>query len=146
MTMKDQSGFTIVEVFVAALVLSFTLIGTVTIVRKSQEMISQDKNRRAARSYIVRTLENPAFEPENYAALTKSTAAQSVTINAAAGIQGTLTTEISDEQMQSGAADPYGTAVTIPYREITVTVKWSEMGNIKDSVQVWKRIANVQRR
>jgi len=146
MSIKDQSGFTIIEVLVAAAVVSFSVIGTVAIVRKSQEMISQDKNRRAARGFIVKTLEQPTFEPENYAALATSTATQSVAINAAAGINGTLTTAISDEKTQSGAVDPYGTAINIPYREITVTVKWNEMGDKKDSVQVWKRIANVQRR
>ena len=146
MLKKDQAGFTIVEVLVAAVILSLSVVGTVAMVRKSQDMISQDKNRRAARGFIVKTLEQSSFEPENYAALTTSTTTQSVSINAAASINGTLITEISDEQTQTGASNTFGVAVDIPYREITVTVKWNETGDKKDSVQVWKRIANVQRR
>jgi type II secretory pathway pseudopilin PulG len=133
-----SSGFSLVEVLVAAMVISLALISVVALTRKSQEWIALDRHMRAARAIISTTLENQRFQPENYINLVSGTATETVTIDSKANIQGTFTVTIGPEQ-------PTVNGVAIPYREITAVINWVENGGSNESVRIIKWLTYLQR-
>ncbi|MBN1130855.1 MAG: prepilin-type N-terminal cleavage/methylation domain-containing protein [Chitinispirillaceae bacterium] len=133
---KNAKGFTLVELLVAAAVISLSLFATVAMVRKGQEVIALDKHYRTAHGIVQRTLENPRYQPENYANLT-APANQSVPIDNT--IQGTLSVVIGNEQALINGT-------SLPHRVITATVTWRELNsNQNETVSTSKWIADVQR-
>jgi len=130
-----------VEILVAGVVITLALFATVAIVRKGQEMIALDEHRRMARGIIERTLENPQFLPENYnslATITTPTPKDTV-IDPGRNLHGNLTVAISAEQ-------PTINGTAVPYRVITATMTWKELGSTtNETVSISKWLANVQR-
>jgi type II secretory pathway pseudopilin PulG len=117
-----SSGFSLVEIIVAAMVISIAFISVVALIRNSQEWIELDRHMRSARAIISRTLENHRFQPENYINLVSGTTTQTVILDPKANIQGTFTITVSPEQ-------PTVNAVAIPHREITAIITWVENGD-----------------
>jgi prepilin-type N-terminal cleavage/methylation domain-containing protein len=134
-----NKGFTLVELIVAALVVSVALFAILAMVRKGQEQIALDKHRREARGIIERTLETQQFQPESYNNLVTNTSPTAVTIPIATNISGYLTVAISAEIPAAGSVPPY--------RSITANVRWRELGSsVDETVSIVKWLANVQRK
>jgi prepilin-type N-terminal cleavage/methylation domain-containing protein len=141
-TRSLSSGFSLVEVLVAAMVISIALFSVIAMVRKGQELIGLDRHLREARGIIVRTLESPGFQPENYNNILTGSATQLVTIDSHANLKGSCTITINAEQ-------PVVNGVSVPHREIDAIVSWIENSGSNtphnESVRVVKWLANVQR-
>ncbi|MBN2036990.1 MAG: type II secretion system protein [Chitinispirillaceae bacterium] len=114
-------GFTLVEILVAAVVISLSLFATIAMVRKAQELTSLDRHRRAARAIIERTLETPTYTRDAYYGLAAGTQNQNVLIDKRNNLQGTLTVTVGNEQNINGAM-----GIAIPHKRITMTVTWQE--------------------
>jgi prepilin-type N-terminal cleavage/methylation domain-containing protein len=139
----NNRGFTLIEILVAATIISISLVSVVAFVRKGQEMITIDKHRRVARGAVERTLENTQYQPESYNNLPPIPAAPITTdiiIDAemTPNIQGSLVVTIGNEQ-----ATVNGNAA--PHRAITATMTWTELGGNSETVSITKWLANVQR-
>ena len=136
MATLNNKGFSLVEMLVAAVVIALSLFATVAMVRKGQEMIALDQHRRTARGIIERTLESQTYQPENYAGLV-APANQNFTIDV--NIQGTLSVAV-------GAEQPAINGTAAPYRAITATMTWTELGQATaETVSISKWISDVQR-
>jgi Tfp pilus assembly protein PilV len=141
---RNEEGFSLVEALVAGGVMALSVVALVVFVRKGQEMLAIDKHRRMARGIIERTLENNQYQPENYNNLVATLAtplATDVVIDEdmEPDPQGLLTQSIGTEQHRVYNTD------TVPYREVTATVTWTEPGRINDTVSIVKWLTNVQR-
>jgi type II secretory pathway pseudopilin PulG len=133
-----SSGFSLVEVLVAAMVIFVALISIVALIRKSQEWIGLDRHIRSARGIISRTLENQRFQPENYIYLESGTTTDTVILDTKANVQGTFTITISPEQ-------PTVNGVSLPYREITAVINWVENGGSNETVRIIQWLTYLQR-
>jgi prepilin-type N-terminal cleavage/methylation domain-containing protein len=137
-----SSGFSLVEVLVAAMIISIAFFSVIAMVRKGQELTGLDRHLREARGIIVRTLESPGFQPENYNNLLAGSTTQLVTIDSHANLKGSFTITVNEEQ-------PVVNGVPAPYREIDAIVSWIENSgsntSYNESVRVVKWLANVQR-
>lgn len=139
MTAFNHKGFSLVEILVAAAVISLSLFATVIMVRKGQEMINLDKHRRMARGIIERTLENDDYQPANYNGLTTITAPtpKDTVIDPGANIHGSLSVYV-------GAEQPTINGAAIPYRIITAAITWAEVGSTSnETVSISKWIAYI---
>jgi prepilin-type N-terminal cleavage/methylation domain-containing protein len=137
------AGFSLVEVLVAAAIVSFSLISVVGFVRKGNVNIALDKHRRTARGIVERTLEQPTYQPENYKNLVTiaSPAPIDTIIDKSANLHGKLSVAVSDSVRPT-----YG-GITTTYRAVTATVAWLEAGPGVDSekVSMQKWLTNIQR-
>jgi prepilin-type N-terminal cleavage/methylation domain-containing protein len=138
---SGNRGFSLVEVLMAASVITLSLVAVVTFVRKGQEMTNLQKHRAMARGFVQSQLENPPFQPEYYNTLSSIPSLPTdsvVDIDAAMNLHGALTVSIGAEQ-----ADVNG--IASPYRPVTATVIWTEPGGDNDTVTMTKWLADVQR-
>jgi prepilin-type N-terminal cleavage/methylation domain-containing protein len=139
----NARGFSLIEVLVAAGVVSLSLVSTVAFIRKGQELLMVDKHRRMARAIIGRTLESQPYRAEFYNNLVTtapSPSATGVVIDAetSPALNGFLTVTVSDEQ-----AGVNGHAAA--HRIVTARVTWTEPGGNKDTVSIEHWLTNIQR-
>jgi prepilin-type N-terminal cleavage/methylation domain-containing protein len=143
MKQRNDHGFSLVEVLVAAGVIALSLLSTVAFIRKGQEFLAVDKHRRMARSIIERTLEVAPYQVENYNNLVATTSpppATDVVIDAETNpnLHGSLTVTVSDEQ--AGVSGQ-----VVPYRVVTAKVIWTEPAGGNDTVTIEQWLSNIQR-
>jgi hypothetical protein len=143
----NKRGYSLVEITVAAVVISLSVFAVIAMVRKGQEHIGLDRHRREARGIVERTFESQQFAPEAYNRLNTDTtsAPLNVLIDSAANLNGKFQIKIRKEVTTPGTAP----VAAVPYRCITVNVWWQEKGagnkTYYDTVSVDKWLANVQR-
>ena len=133
MVKRNPNGFTIVEVLVAAIVVSVSIIGTVSLVRKAQELTSLDRHRRAARLIIDSRLEQATYQQMNYAGLVPGTMTQEVEIEppsaSSAAIAGTLQISVTGVLKKAGTGGK-----DMPYKDVVLSVAWQERGALEPAV------------
>jgi prepilin-type N-terminal cleavage/methylation domain-containing protein len=98
-------GFTLVEILVAAAIVSLSVVSVVAFVRKGQEQIALDKHRRTARSIVERTIEDSQYDLYNYPNLVSGAVTRTDTIDGryTPPLTGTLTVSVGDEQNLTAA-------------------------------------------
>jgi prepilin-type N-terminal cleavage/methylation domain-containing protein len=142
----SNRGFSLIEVLVAAAVITLSLVAVVAFVRKGQETIALQKHRAMARGIIQQQLEKPPFQPDYYNTLTTITAPAAINViidsEITPNIVGQLTISISGETTQITGGVTNNDA---PHRVITGTVIWTEVDGNKDTVSITKWLADVQR-
>ena len=158
---KNNAGFTIAELLVAAVIVLIATAAVVAVVRKGAEIQANGVHRLQARNVIVGYFENDfAYqrfskdEPSRYAA---AVGRKNVSIPvdggwkpSAAGAEFVL-----DDRWGEGVAPLNGYIsfraqsgsqiigdYPISYHEITIKVKWTEVGGDRDSVVLIKRLAD----
>jgi prepilin-type N-terminal cleavage/methylation domain-containing protein len=119
----NAHGFSLIEVLVAASVITLSLFSTVAFIRKGQELLMVDKHRRMARSIIGRTLENQPYRVENYNNLITTASSPPAADDERAGISGQV----------------------VRHRVVTAWVTWTEPGGGKDTVSIEQWLTNIQR-
>lgn len=137
MKKKGSSGYSLLEVLVAGVIIALSVIAVIAIVRKGQEMILLDKHRRMARAYIEQELQKNIYRPGNYPNLgaVTSPSTTNVTIDPKSNLTGTLTVTIGNEAT-SNMTGLDGTTVAVPYRTVTMTVTWNEWGGPSETVSI----------
>ena len=139
--MKSNKGYSLVEVLVAAAIITLSLVAVVAFVRKGQEMIVVQKHRAMARGIVEKKLEQRPFQPDNYSEIPNpfTTTDSSVIIDSGTtpNLQGTLTVSVSNPKVTATGA--------VPYRAVTATVTWTEPGGGNDTVTVTKWLTDVKR-
>ena len=138
--MKSNKGYSLIEVLVAAAVITLSLIAMVAFVRKGHEMIAVQKHRAMARGFVQRQLENPPYQPEYYNTLTtiSSPPPSDVVLDTGINLHGSLTVTVNDEQ-------PNINGINAPHRAVTAAVVWTEPGGNNDTVRITKLLTDVQR-
>jgi prepilin-type N-terminal cleavage/methylation domain-containing protein len=139
----NSRGYSLVEILVAAAIIGISLVAVVAFIRKGQEMISIDKHRMVARGIVERTLEDMRFQPESYntlpaAPVSPTTSDVIIDADITPNIHGSLVVAIGNEQATVNGK-------TAPYRAISATVTWTELGGKCDTVSIAKWLTNVQR-
>lgn len=137
---RNDRGYSLVEVLVAAAVVAVALVSVVAFVRKGQEMIALEKHRAMARGIIGRTLEKSQYLPDNYDKLPAQPAAAvttTVVLDPATNLRGVLTLSVGNEQTTATGA--------VPYRVVTAAVTWTEPGGNNEAVSIAKWLSDVKR-
>jgi prepilin-type N-terminal cleavage/methylation domain-containing protein len=139
------AGFSLVEVLIAAVILSISLLSIVAFVRKGHEQIAFDRHRRFARGIIDRTLESARFQPESYTDFDSAPppVVTVETIDPKTKLTGTLTVTV-------GLEEPSIQGAAVPHRHVKAAVVWNEELNknvVKpETVNVEKWLTKVERR
>jgi prepilin-type N-terminal cleavage/methylation domain-containing protein len=125
MPVQCQKGFTIVEILIASVIVSVAVVGTVTLVRTSQDLSTLDRHRRAARFIIDSHLEQMAYQQVGFAGLTAGTTTRTVTIDSLVNgrLAGVMTASVSERLTKSGK-----NSTSTPYKKIVLKIKWLELG------------------
>jgi Tfp pilus assembly protein PilV len=138
---RTCGGFTLLEVMVASVIVVISIAAVVAMVRKGQELTSDDGHRRIARSLITTKLESSTYDYTNYGNLADTSITDSVIIDTrgtattADDIKGVRTITVANEQTIAGTA-----GITVPYKLLTFRVIWREPEGM-DTVQIQKQIA-----
>jgi hypothetical protein len=105
------------------MVLAISIVATVSMVRKAQELSTIDKHRRKARGIIDGILEQTTYQQLNYGNIAVGTTTATVVIDSASPtrkLSGVRTTAISGPYTTEGTA--------APFKSISITVAWREWG------------------
>jgi prepilin-type N-terminal cleavage/methylation domain-containing protein len=158
---RNNAGFTIVELLVAAVIVLVATAAVVAVVRKGAEIHVNGVHRLQARNVIVGYFENDfAYqrfskdEPPRYDVIVDrkkvsipvdgdwkpSAAGAEFVLDDRRG-EGTIPLNGYISFRAKTASQPIGD-YSAPYHEITIKVKWTEAGGDGDSVVLTKRLAD----
>jgi len=141
---RSRGGFTLIEVMIASVIVIISIAAVVAMVRKGQELSSDDGHRRIARSLITTKLESSTYDYTNYGNLADTSITDSVVIDTRGTatttdeLKGVRTITVGNEQTVAGTA-----GITVPYKLLTFRVIWREPEGM-DSVQIQKQIAQAE--
>lgn len=141
-----SAGFTLVEILVAASLLSIAIVAIVGMVRKAWDIEMDNLHRRQARTLIVNQLESQKYDYTSYSALynecpTPHTDTTIVTIDPRGGnpLTGKLIIQLTRDAGLTITATNGG-AKAIPRVIVNMTVQWEEPG-YTDQVSIEKWIS-----
>jgi Tfp pilus assembly protein PilV len=133
----NNRGFTLVEALTAGVIAAIAIVSLVALIMTGRQIDTADKHRRQARAVIMDTLESPAYSYINYTLpqLTDGTTNSTVTIDPRNGtpLTGTLSVAVNDSTINA-----------VPFKEITMTVSWTEVSGGTQSVRLTKWLCQVQ--
>ena len=138
--LKGSGGFTLVEVLVSGVLMTFAVTAVVAVVTTGSQLQSSDNLRRQARA-VARTELERNYDFRNFNSIPDSGIVSSnVAIDARPGspLTGQMTTNIVSSIINTS------TGTQVPVKEITVQVSWNGTDGIADSISITKIIANAQ--
>ena len=141
---RTCGGFTLLEVMVASVIVVISIAAVVAMVRKGQELTSDDGHRRIARSLITTKLESSTYDYTNYGNLSAGSTIDTVVIDTRGttaktdDIKGVRTITVGAEQTITGTS-----SISVPYKVLTLRVTWQEPEGM-DTVQIQKQIAQAE--
>ena len=129
---------------VASVIVVISIAAVVAMVRKGQELTSDDGHRRIARSLITTKLESSTYDYTNYGNLSAGSTIDTVVIDTRGttaktdDIKGVRTITVGAEQTITGTS-----SISVPYKVLTLRVTWQEPEGM-DTVQIQKQIAQAE--
>ena len=125
---SQNCGFSIVEVLVAATILSLSTIAMVVMIRKGTDIQVSVRHRQAARLALAARLETNGLNTFNSLAA-PSTADDSVSIDIrdTDTLKGNIRTDISNETISINGSN-------IPVKRVRLLISWQETGDEQDSL------------
>ena len=141
-----ESGFSLIELMAASLILGVTITGVMSILGTGRALEFQNKLRREARIFAADALEDSTLHYSQYpslaiASVPSTTRTVQLESGSAHPVNADLTVTIMSISTETWA-DVSGTQV-VPYMSIRVNVVWNVAGQA-DSVLILKRIAEVR--
>jgi prepilin-type N-terminal cleavage/methylation domain-containing protein len=137
-----MKGFSLVEVLVAAAIISLSMFAIVGMVRKSQELNSVDQQRRVAKFIVAKNLESVMFQQisfPNLQAIQGTTISENIKMDSLSGqaLYGDLETYINPTDSIRGNG-----GVFIPYIDVESSVSWKVFPeNTEEKITIIKRIS-----
>ena len=144
---KNQSGFTLIELMVSAVILGLSITGIMTMLSVGRTLETEDGLNRQARINAANALEDSNFQSAKYPLPAPSANATTGNLIAGAGslvpytqIQSTL--EGTPLQWTDGNDPTHVSTVAVPYQTRTVFVSWSVAGATQ-SLTIIKSLAGI---
>jgi len=130
-----NKGVMLVELLVAGIITAVSCVGLIMLLIKGREIDTTDKHRRQARVIIMTRFESSAYHYLNYSKLGTTISDSTVTIDARQGnpLTGTL-----------GGTIVSTTVNSIPTKQITLRVNWTELYGEAQSVELIKWLCQVR--
>lgn len=137
--LKSKNGVTLVELLVAAGVLSIAIIAIIAVITKGRELQVADNHRRQARAVIDSLMENK-YDDRYFDTISVDTISNNHTLGT--GFTATITQEVvrRDTNITIGL-----NTSTIPRKIILIKVRWNEASG-PDSIQIQKQITDVRKK
>jgi type II secretory pathway pseudopilin PulG len=140
--LRNAGGFSLVEILVAAIILSLAIMALVAAGRKSHEFDITYQHHRVARDLITAALESSAYQYTNYDNMTDSKRQVIIDERDPADktddLAATLVIIVSPEKKTPGGG--VGSPAVI-YKDITATITWQEPEG-SQTVTVVKSVAD----
>ncbi len=141
---KSFRGYSIVELLVAAIILSIAITAIIAVIRKGRELEIIDKHRRQARSVITNLLETK-YDDRNFLALAVAPYDSTTRIPLDTSYTPDLMANLRRQVMVGQWPINIGTgSTTIPLVIIKVSVNWAELDGNQDTIIITKRITQAR--
>lgn len=136
-SVSKESGFTIVEIMVASIILIISIVALLTLLRTGRSLGIEELHRRAARAVIDSCYESPALYFETFdsaAALVQSVSFRMDSLNP--NLAATYHAGVGPRDSLLASAATY-----VSFNQCTVSVSWLETGKTaRDTLSVIKRL------
>ena len=136
-----ESGFSLIELMAASLILGVTITGVMSILGSGRALEFQNKLRREARVFAADALEDSTLHYSQYLSLASGISAPR-TVQLESGSANPVNADITITVMPI-TAESWAEAMMVSYKSIRVNVVWNVAGQA-DSVLILKRIAEVR--
>jgi Tfp pilus assembly protein PilV len=144
-SLRIQSGFSLVEVVVAACILGLTISAIIAMIGNSDLLRASNDHNRQARIIAQEELEDTRQHFLNYGTMDPVSAPISLDFGEKYGEQDVKTVPAFRDVTASGqvSKEIFGDGVFIPYKTVRSKVTWTEPGGAGLSVELKKRITNL---
>ncbi len=122
--LHTESGTTLVEAMVAALIITVVMIGGLQFFYGGKRFMNQEKHRRIALSLAGQRMETALRYPYSQLADSLSELNTPISIGGLNGTRTTVVNSVDDPADSLGAEDLDGN--TDDYKRVTVSVRWAE--------------------
>ena len=137
--LTNKIGVTLVELLVAAGVLSIAIIAIFAVISKGRELQVTDNHRRQARA-IIDSLMEVKYDDRDYASINNNTVTSTHSLGPG------FTATITEQVVQSNKSFTIGSNINyIPVITILIRVRWNEADR-PDSIQIQKEITGVRKK
>jgi type II secretory pathway pseudopilin PulG len=137
--MRQNCGYSLAELIVAAAIVTLTVVALAVVLRKGSEITVTDVHEKRARSVIDSCFESPAYDYRNYGVLPAVN--RSVVVDprdpsdAGDDLVGNLTITVEVDTSSSAGTD-------VEYKKVTVQVDWQEPEGPR-SITMEKRLTDL---
>ncbi len=137
LVLKNQKGFTLVELLTSALILTIAIVAIVSVVRKGRDMQIVDYHRRLARTIIQKELEQK-FDYRSFPGPV-TVVNDSVVIDENQGMQlkAHMSGTVSEDTITVSSTN-------MMIKKIAITLSWQEVDGSSESVTLSKWLANAK--
>jgi type II secretory pathway pseudopilin PulG len=137
---KNNSGYTLIEVLVSGILLVFAVTAAVAVVGTGTQLGTSDNDRRQARA-VVRSIFEQSYDYRDFNIIPESdTAVEDIQIDERMGnpLVGQLTRTIITETITTNSGTP------LSVRRVVLSLRWASVDGTADSITLTKLIASVQ--
>jgi type II secretory pathway pseudopilin PulG len=139
---KKNRGYSIVELLVAAIVLTIAITAIVAVIRKGRELEIVDKHRRQARSIIDNKMEIQ-YDDRNFSTITPTNDSTVITLDPRFGTPLTATLKwVVTQGTETVTVGVNNTTMIV--KKVTMTVSWTEPDGNPENITISKWIADVR--
>jgi prepilin-type N-terminal cleavage/methylation domain-containing protein len=138
-----NSGYTLVELLVAASLLGMCITGVMSMIAVGREVEGKNGLRQQALQNGITILENPDYHFSNYPLPPESSTPPITLVNENGGAVSTVTEFIVTEELSESFKDVGGGSILLWFQKVSISINWSVAGQA-ESVVLQKRITRVK--